>query len=312
MPGQLVLAGDPMQLGPIVTSELCKNFQMDRSYMERLVQTSPAYSLQHNANAYPPHLITLLVNNYRFHPEILKLPNELFYRNQLIARGAIFQTHSMVKWEYLPAKDFPILFHAVDGENTREGSSPSWFNPQEAMVAVEYVQKLVKDSKPKISPEDIGIITPYARQVQKIRTALAVSNIDGIKVGSVETFQGQERRVIIISTVRSENSLLQHDLRYNLGFVANEKRFNVAVTRAKSLLIVVGNPRVLETDTKNWLPLLKFCKSKNSWVGEDWDEGTSPESDDDVDAEKESTEAVDKDEWAAAAQESYCFVNRED
>lgn len=313
MGGQLVLAGDPMQLGPIVTSELCKTFKMHRSYMERLVQTSPAYSLQHNSNVYPPHLVTFLVNNYRSHHQILKLPNERFYRNQLVACGDIFQTHSMVKWEHLPNKGFPILFHAVDGENAREGSSPSWFNPQEAMVVVEYVQKLVKESKPKIAPEDIGIITPYARQVQKIRLALEISNIDNVKVGSVETFQGQERRVIIISTVRSENSLLHHDLKYNLGFVANEKRFNVAVTRAKSLLIVVGNPRVLETDTKNWLPLLRFCKSNNSWLGEDWEEGddsSSSESDDDNDVDTE--DEADKDEWAAAAQEGYCFVNREE
>ena len=133
------------------------------------------------------------------------------------------------------------------------------------------------------------------------------------KIGSVETFQGQERRVIIISTVRSENSLLQHDLRFNLGFVANEKRFNVAVTRAKALLIVVGNPRVLETDTKNWLPLLRFCKSNNSWLGEDWDEGASiSSSESDDDDEQGSDDKVDKDEWAVAAQEGYCFINREE
>jgi len=181
--GQLVLAGDPMQLGPIVTSELCQKFKMDRSYMERLVKTSSAYKLEDNDDRYPPGLVTLLVNNYRSHDHILKLPNELFYHNQLIAAGDTFHTHSMTKWEYLPKQGFPILFHAVDGENTREGNSPSWFNPQEAMIVVDYVKKLVEQSKPKVSPEDIGIITPYARQVQKIRTALEVSNINGVKVG---------------------------------------------------------------------------------------------------------------------------------
>eukprot|EP00548_Thalassiothrix_antarctica_P001331 CAMPEP_0194144846 /NCGR_PEP_ID=MMETSP0152-20130528/13845_1 /TAXON_ID=1049557 /ORGANISM="Thalassiothrix antarctica, Strain L6-D1" /LENGTH=941 /DNA_ID=CAMNT_0038844861 /DNA_START=358 /DNA_END=3179 /DNA_ORIENTATION=+ len=298
--GQLVLAGDPMQLGPVVTSELCQIFKMDRSYLERLVQTSSAYRLEDNFDQYPPKLVTLLVNNYRSHPHILKLPNEMFYHNQLIAKGDVFTTHSMAKWEHLPTKGFPILFHAVDGENTREGNSPSWFNPQEAMVVVDYVQKLVEKSKPKIAPEDIGIITPYARQVQKIRIALKISGIEDVKVGSVETFQGQERQVIIISTVRSENSLLQHDKKYNLGFVANEKRFNVAVTRAKALLVVVGNPRVLETDTKNWLPLLQFCKSYKSWKGEDWDAGR--DEGEEFNAANGDAE-VDKDEWAAAAQE---------
>jgi helicase MOV-10 len=106
--------------------------------------------------------------------------------------------------------------------------------------------------------------------------------------------------------------LLQHDLKYNLGFVANEKRFNVAVTRAKALLIVVGNPRVLETDSKNWLPMLRFCKSKNSWLGEVWDENSGSSSDSDDSDEEGGGETVDKDEWAAAAQEAYCFVNREE
>ena len=88
----------------------------------------------------------------------------------------------------------------------------------------------------------------------------------------------------------------------------------MAVTRAKSLLIVVGSPRVLETDERNWLPLLRFCKSKNSWMGEDWNEESSSDSDDDefVQVEIETEEEVNKDEWAAAAQESYCFVNREE
>ena len=145
-----------------------------------------------------------------------------------------------------------------------------------------------------------------------------------IAAGSVETFQGQERRIILVSTVRSENSLLQHDRKYNLGFVANEKRFNVAVTRAKALLIVVGNPRVLQTDTKNWLPLLRFCKRHGSWRGEDWEEpaaataagGSGDDDDNDDDDGYEKIEAgdvtVDKEEWAKAGQEAYAFINREE
>jgi helicase MOV-10 len=168
-PGQIILAGDPQQLGPIITSNLCKKCKMDQSYMERLIKTCPPYMLEsNNNNKYRPELVTLLVDNYRSHPDILKLPNEMFYRNELIPRGDKFTTHSMTKWEHLPVPNFPIIFHAVDGENSREGSSPSWFNIEEAMVVVDYVNNLVKHSKPKISQDDIGVITPYARQVQKV------------------------------------------------------------------------------------------------------------------------------------------------
>ena len=133
-------------------------------------------------------------------------------------------------------------------------------------------------------------------------------------LGSVETFQGQERRVIIISTVRSQNDLLIHDLKYNPGFVANEKRFNVAITRAKALLIVVGNPRVLmATDEKNWLPLLRFCRDKKSWLGEEWDEGASSDDEDEAfDVINSDDIGDDEDEWDVVAQEPHGFINREE
>jgi superfamily I DNA and/or RNA helicase len=312
-PGQLIMAGDPNQLGPIITSDLCKKFGMDISYMERLVTTSTAYSSTNSGSGvtYPPELVTLLKRNYRSHPSILKLPNEMFYHNQLVACGDKMTTHSMAKWEHLPNKnDFPIIFHAIDGENLREGNSPSWFNPQEASVVVEYVDLLVKQSRPSVSPDDIGIITPYSRQVQKIQLALEKKGLGRVKTGSVETFQGQERRCIIISTVRSEQSLLSHDEKYNLGFVANKKRFNVAVTRAKALLIVIGNPRVLCSDTENWLPLLRYCRDSNAWRGEEWNEHDTTNDDD---LSRLAEESAADDEWETVPdQMATGFINREE
>lgn len=329
-PAQMILAGDPMQLGPIITSSLCKKFGMGVSYMERLVKTSPAYT-SGNANAggdelYPPELVTFLVRNYRSHPAILKLPNEMFYHNKLLACGDKFSTHSMAKWEHLPTqKGFPIVFHAVDGENLREGSSPSWYNPQECVEVVNYVNLLVKQSRPAVRIDDIGIITPYARQVQKIRLTLKSKDMGDVKVGSVETFQGQERRCIIISTVRSESEHLSHDLQYNLGFVANEKRFNVAVTRAKALLIIVGNPRVLATDKKNWLPLLRYCRENGAWMGQDWREDEVEDVDENLLREGlsgmnlDGKEPSSEEEWemlthpsVAVEQEALGFINREE
>ena len=87
-------------------------------------------------------------------------------------------------------------------------------------------------------------------------------------IGSAEKFQGQERRVILISTVRSSESFIEFDARHNLGFVANPKRFNVAVTRAQELLIVVGNARILAKDPC-WGELLWMCHEKNAYVGMD-------------------------------------------
>lgn len=316
-PGQLVLAGDPRQLGPIITSDLCKKFGMDVSYMERLVRHCPAYGALHGSdgNTYPPELLTLLVRNYRSHPTILQLPNNMFYDGKLIPSGDPLTIQSMERWEHLPSQNkFPVVFYATDGENLREGNSPSWFNPQEVSVVVEYVKLLMKQSRPAMTADDVGVITPYARQVQKIRMGLKKHNMDDVKVGSVETFQGQERRCIIISTVRSENQLLEHDLKYNLGFVANEKRFNVAVTRAKALLIVIGNPRVLASDKKNWLPFLRYCRDNESWAGDEWDEEDADELLTVEQKQDGGKELEEEDEtWDVVADQEACgYINREE
>lgn len=305
---QLILAGDPKQLGPVITSDLCQKFGLSVSYMERLAGTE-VYS-RDGQGEYPSGLIMKLVRTYRSHPAILKLPNEMFYDGDLLACGDKLSTHSLAKWEHLPQQGFPIIFHAVNGENLREGTSPSWFNREEAQEVVNYVNLLVNQSRPSVQCADIGIITPYARQAQKIRKLLKHLNFPDIKVGSVETFQGQEKRCIILSTVRAESDLLSVDRKFNLGFVCNAKRFNVAVTRAKSLLIVVGSPSVLATDEKTWLPFLRYCKENNAWVGQPWDESdVEPLESDDG---EEDWQLVDESISHGVLQEGLGFINREE
>ena len=308
--GQLILAGDPKQLGPIVTSELCRRFGLEVSYMERLVNRQ-VYDTD-SSNHFPAPLITKLLHNYRSHPSILKLPNDMFYQGELLAAGDPLKTHDMTRWEYLPNSKFPLLFHAMHGENLREGNSPSWFNPQEAQEVVNYVDALVHQSRPPVAQEDIGVITPYARQAQKIRLALASRNLTDIKVGSVETFQGQERRCVIVSTVRTETELIQSDLKYNLGFIANSKRFNVAVTRASSLLVVIGDPNVLAADKKNWLPFLRYCKENSAWAGEPWEDTGDQVLD--VGDFEDATGGAEEELGPSArvAQEGIGFINREE
>jgi len=154
-------------------------------------------------------------------------------------------------------------------------------------------------------PDDVGIITPYHGQVLKIRKALANSAMGRVKVASVEEYQGQvreahiaaqnnahlglqERKIIIISTVRSSRSSIETDLRHALGFISNPRRFNgmahfsyvteraklriVAVTRAKALLIVVGDPTTLGMDPL-WRRFLALIHRNGGWAGDEipWD-----------------------------------------
>ena len=150
----------------------------------------------------------------------------------------------------------------------RESNSPSWFNPDEC--AYVNVDLLVRDTKRnKCKPEEIGIITPYHKQVQKIRMLLNAHGYSDCKVGSVEEFQGSEIPVIIISTVRSTVDHISFDVKHKLGFLSNEKRFNVAITRAQSLLIMIGNPFTLENDS-NWKSMIEYVVDGGGYTGVDY------------------------------------------
>uniref|UniRef100_A0A8C7FGJ8 RNA helicase n=1 Tax=Oncorhynchus kisutch TaxID=8019 RepID=A0A8C7FGJ8_ONCKI len=257
--GQVVLAGDPKQLGPILRSPLALKHGMGVSLLERLMKDVSLYQKEEENGVFNNCYVTKLLRNYRSHPSILKVPNELFYEEELQVFANEMIRNSYCTWEYLPQKNFPVVFHGVAGRDEREATSPSFFNVAEIEVLMDYLKKLLQGQGKRglatISPKDIGIIAPYRKQVEKIRKALKMlkkdfksTSIKDLKVGSVEEFQGQERRVILVSTVRSSAKYVQTDQYFSLGFVKNEKRFNVAVTRAKALLIVVGNPLVLRGD----------------------------------------------------------------
>ncbi|KAJ6666424.1 hypothetical protein lerEdw1_000698, partial [Lerista edwardsae] len=208
--GQIVLAGDPMQLGPVIKSKLAAVYGLSSSLLERLLSRS------------------------------------LYLRNEdaFSACGS---------------------YNPLLGTETREGSNPSWFNPTEAVQVMRYCCCLTKSISHAVSERDIGVIAPYRKQVEKIRILLQSVNLMDIKVGSVEEFQGQEFLVIIISTVRSNESSL-FDEKYYLGFLSNSKRFNVAITRAKALLIVVGNPHVLVKDPC-FHALLEYSLTNGVYIG---------------------------------------------
>lgn len=237
----------------------------------------------------------------------------MFYDGDLQCFGDPIATMNMAQWEHLPCKGFPIIFHSLEGSNLREGNSPSWFNPEEAQQVVEYAKKLLFDTRPALQQDEIGVITPYARQAQKIRLALKAEGITEIKVGSVETFQGQERRCIIVSTVRSQQSQLAHDQKYNLGFVSNEKRFNVAITRAKTLLIVIGCAKVLATDRNNWAPFLTYCHKNGGWAGDEFNqEELGIEEDDSVPDVDDGWDLLMGAPSHKAEQEAFGFVGQEE
>jgi len=272
----IVMAGDPKQLGPVVRSPTADKYGMSVSMLERLM-TSPPYCLGNTG--YDRRCITKLVRNFRSHPSLLTLPAQLYYSSQLVPCADKSVVDSCLNFPGLTDSargKTPLLVQGVIGQDMREESSPSFFNPEEVVLVLGFVEQILAMTEHNVDEEDIGVITPYRRQVQKIRGRLEQRGIRGVTVGTTEEFQGQERKIIILSTVRSSPEYVNIDGQYRLGFLADPKRFNVAITRAQALLIVVGNPHILSQD-RDWRKLLEYARSLGCYTGCAYPEQTEEE-----------------------------------
>lgn len=262
-PTRIILAGDPFQLSPVIMSNWATNFGLGTSLLERLMKLQ-IYS---SNNGYHPNNAVKLIRNYRSHKTIINLPNKLFYGGELIAEGQSKIITAAIGSNWLPNKNHPVVFHNVTGKEKQDELSKSYYNMDETDVIVSYLHKLLTTPGLKnkvITQENIGVITPYRGQIHKITQKLIENNWSKIVVGTVEQFQGMEKLVVIISTVRSKRANAQ---KTSLGFLKDPKRFNVMLTRARALNIIVGNANLLTTNAC-WAQFINQCKQENAWQGE--------------------------------------------
>lgn len=110
------------------------------------------------------------------------------------------------------------------------------------------------------------MVSPFYRQVRLIRTVLRNRNLSSVRVASVEDYQGQQESCLIVSCVRSSAKWLRSDKAHALGLLHNNALFNVCITRAQSLLVIVGNPSLLVLDP-NWRHLLALCVRHGTYHG---------------------------------------------
>ncbi|KAH8395393.1 hypothetical protein KR222_009616, partial [Zaprionus bogoriensis] len=233
----VILSGDHKQLGAVIKSNRAANLGLGHSLMERLLRCE-LYSLDANGN-YDATLQTRLRRNYRSHPEIVGLYNRLFYNDELIALAPPDQINLAVSCRILPNANFPIIFQATHGVTQREMQSMSSYNVLEVRVLCWYVKQLLCSGlggDVNVKEEDIGIVAPYVAQCKLIKEFLNQQGYPKVEVGSVESYQGREKPVIIVTLVRSF---------VNMGFITNPRRINVILSRAKSLMILIGNPVTL-------------------------------------------------------------------
>jgi len=236
---QVIFVGDTRQLPPTVASDLVAlRDSLGVSPMARLESAGVAQE-------------TLRVQ-YRMGPALLEFPSRYFYNGlvtcppeSLLSSMATAKPPAGFPWP----KSEPIAFVHLGSnlETTHDLGGKS--NPTEAELVVKIVLGLL--SEKEIEARGIAIISPYAKQVQLIRSLLFSRNVNDVRVGTVDSFQGQETDLVVFSAVRS-NPL------HEIGFLRDPRRLCVALTRARRGLIVVGDRNVLQT-SRHWSALLESC-----------------------------------------------------
>lgn len=223
---KLVLAGDHQQLAPTVKSQAAAEAGLSTSLFEKLVQRWR-------------ETVTMLTTQYRMNAGIMEFSNRKFYEGKLLA-DAFVADHTI-----FPG-DAPFLFIDTAGcgfEEKQVGTSTS--NPEEAAFLVNYFIRYWKEvTEAGIPAKDlsIGIIAPYKEQLEAIRKAVenagSVPFIQQLSINTVDSFQGQERDIILISMTRSNPDS-------RIGFLSEIRRMNVAMTRAKKKLVIIGDSSTL-------------------------------------------------------------------
>ncbi|GMF18741.1 unnamed protein product [Phytophthora fragariaefolia] len=262
-PHRVVLVGDHRQLPATVISKNLVSMGYDRSLQQRLVE-----------NKSP---VLLLTQQYRMHPEIAEFPSTFFYGGRLV------QDDNMRNWT---AQDYhrdnafkPLLFLDVQGTQSQVSGSTSLRNMSEVEAVVQLIRRLLKKFPHVEWKKRIGVIAPYKQQIYEVCGAIGKLESEfgrhvGVEVNTVDGFQGREKEIIIYSCVRTshggrkkkkkskgeEDDILD-------AFWADERRMNVAITRAKSSLWIVGNSNLLK-QSRAWRALIQHTKDHSRYVSD--------------------------------------------
>ncbi|XP_077109129.1 3'-5' exoribonuclease HELZ2 [Ranitomeya variabilis] len=249
----IVLIGDHRQLRPVIKNEVCRTLKMDRSLFERYQERA-----------------LLLDTQYRMHSDICEFPSNQFYDGRLRTSTSITLQPSLFYYQNYCC---PLLFGKVFGQEqsltvtSEEGNINSKANTKEAEQAVRLAKLLVSRS---VSAKDIVILTPYNAQVALVTKKLQEQGLREVTACTIMKSQGSEWRYVIFSTVRT-TSAEEYDsrptyswLRQYLGFLSDPNQINVALTRAKEGLCVLGNPLLLRC-SRLWDQLLQHY-SQNAVV----------------------------------------------
>lgn len=224
---KVVMAGDHWQLPPTVKSKEAEKEGLAKTIFERTIK---AYDID-----------SMLETQYRMHPQIVTFSNHYFYEGKLNSAEMIHQRRQLY--------DEPVSFIDTAGCGYSEKINPetlSTYNEDEAHFVLQRLDQLITEGGQEFKKLSIGVIAPYRAQTERLRKK--ITHYDwykelesNITINSVDAFQGQERDVILMSLVRSNDDGV-------IGFLGDVRRMNVAMTRARHLLLMVGDSATLSSN----------------------------------------------------------------
>ncbi len=242
---RVILAGDHFQLPPTIKSADAARQGLSRTLFEKGIE-------RHKKRSF------MLTVQYRMHEDIMSFPSRYFYGNNLSA-------HESVRNHTLPVSTQPMEFIDTAGcgfEEIQDPETLSRSNPEEAHLVIRVVEDLINEIEIERWTESgftMAVITPYRSQVDELKKLEEASPViepirKKISIDTVDAFQGQERDIIVISFVRSNNN-------GEVGFLSDIRRTNVAMTRARKKLILIGDSATLGSHPF-YLELLDFIQAR--------------------------------------------------
>ncbi|KKY18750.1 putative potentail helicase mov-10 [Phaeomoniella chlamydospora] len=290
---QLIMAGDEHQLGPHLFN---KSSPLSISLFGRLF-ARPFYAdhplsrihgsrpLTRKLLPLPRPAFTNLIRNYRSHSAILATPSLLFYSDTLLSEST-HRTPLVTEFpHWKPPYRWPIIFVQSTSPDAFEDmvtsaqgiTGTSLVNSGETERALNVTKTLLKledhvqggkytATKPVLEPNEIAVIAPFRAQVYRLRELFRKHGFGTVNIGPLEAFQGLESRVIIFCTTRTrlaganeQARFIKEDIAWNRGVIGQKQKFNVAMTRAKEALFVIGDERALTcTGDECWTQFLGF------------------------------------------------------
>lgn len=245
---KVILAGDHFQLPPTILSKKASEQGLRVTLFERL------------HGLVGDEFKKLLRVQYRMNEKIMNFSSREFYGGELIADKSV-KKHMLADLKHVkrgPATEEVMIFLDTAGrgfEETLEPGSESRFNVDESNLVIGELNKLLKAG---VKPDEIGVISPYSAQVRLLADKIQNPTIE---IDSVDSFQGREKEAVIVSLVRS-------NLEGELGFLTDTRRMNVAMTRARRKLVVIGDSATLSS-ISFYADFIKYAESigayRSSW-----------------------------------------------